>query len=313
MGKRPISYQQLSRYADFSPALENTTFSDLVPMDDSYLDRVAIRRRLIRDQGKYVVAANLRVKPAVDELYRWLTAVYLPRRFPTIFQHVVRIGHTSLRNLATAEDIPLQPPSDPLDALATIGSHVDDEFLFLLPSPNPADQGKYRLEGYVNCFPSGFNTWQKLGLKLADIHTPVPGYASKIEKSMDRFFAALPVGKIVKRHNWSITTNADLFSLGGNHLYEGEEPRPVAKGEIDPEKTVLRCERQTLHRLPENSDCLVFAFKTYQYPLRQIKEEGSGEALAEAVDGLAAGSVPRMAFYKRQVVWGEAVKAYLRA
>ncbi|KAK7703974.1 hypothetical protein SLS57_010708 [Botryosphaeria dothidea] len=296
-------------------ALENTTLSELVPMDNTYLDRITLRRQLIKDQGKYVVAANPSIKPAVDEFYRWMTAVYLPRRFPTIFKHVLRpgTGHSYLHNLATDEDIPLHPPADPVAALGTLSSHVDDEFLFLRPSPEPADEGKYRLEGFVNCFPSGFDTLAKLNLKLADIHTPVPGYAAKIEKSMDRFFAALPIGKIVKRHNWSVTTNTNLFSLGGNHMYEGEEPQPLAEGELEAEKTVMRCERQTLHRLPENDDCLIFAFKTYQYPLKQIKEEGSGEALAQAIDGLAMGSVPRMAFYKRQVVWGEAVKAYLRA
>lgn len=284
-------------------------------MDNTYLERLAIRRQLIKDEGKYVVAANDTIKPAADEFYKWMTAVYLPRRFPTIFKLILQPGtsRTALRNLATDEDIPLQPPTSVTEALSILGSHVDDEFLFLRPSTDPADEGKYRLEGFVNCFPSGFDTFAKLGLKLADIHTPVPGYAAKLERSMDRFFASLPVGKIVRRHNWSVTTNTKLFSLGGNHLYEGEAVQPLTKDEIDIEQTVLRCERQTLHRLPVNDDVLVFAFKTYQYPLREIKEEGSGEALAEAVDGLSRGSVPRMAFYKRQVVWGDAVKAYLRS
>jgi hypothetical protein len=52
--------------------------------------------------------------------------------------------------------------------------------------------------------------------------------------------------------------------------------------------------------------------QTYTYPLSEVRDEGSGEAMAEAIDGLASGSVPRMAIYKRQVVWGEKVKAYLR-
>jgi hypothetical protein len=34
--------------------------------------------------------------------------------------------------------------------------------------------------------------------------------------------------------------------------------------------------------------------------------------LAEAIDGLGTGSVPGIAVYKRQVVWGEKVKAFLR-
>lgn len=43
-----------------------------------------------------------------------------------------------------------------------------------------------------------------------------------------------------------------------------------------------------------------------------IKDEGLGEDLATAIDGLKDGSVPEMHYYKRGAVWGEAVKAFLR-
>lgn len=57
---------------------------------------------------------------------------------------------------------------------------------------------------------------------------------------------------------------------------------------------------------------MVFAFKTYLYPIEQIRAEGLGPQLAEAIDGLRDGNVPGMHFYKRGAVWGEAVKRYLR-
>jgi hypothetical protein len=78
---------------------------------------------------------------------------------------------------------------------------------------------------------------------------------------MDRYFAALPVGKIVKRANWSINTTGPLFLLEGNHMTPAEvHAAAEAEKHIDLEKTVLRCERQTLHRLPDTG-ALVFAFK----------------------------------------------------
>jgi hypothetical protein len=67
-----------------------------------------------------------------------------------------------------------------------------------------------------------------------------------------------------------------------------------------------------LHRLPQTK-ALVFSFKTYMYPLKDIKDEGLGEELAQAIDGLKEGSVPAMHFYKRGVIWGKAVKEYLRS
>ena len=47
--------------------------------------------------------------------------------------------------------------------------------------------------------------------------------------------------------------------------------------------------------------------------LRDVKLEGVGDELADAIDGLKSGNVPAMDIYKRGVVWGEAVKDYLRS
>ena len=83
------------------------------------------------------------------------------------------------------------------------------------------------------------------------------------------------------------------------------------KEEVDIDQTVMRCERQTLHRLP-GTGAIMFAFKTYTYPIRQLRDEGSGVALAEATEGLGKGNVPEMTVYKRQVLWGKKVAAFLR-
>lgn len=288
-------------------AIENTTMSDLVAIDKTYPWRIQLRKNLIRDRQSDVLAMNPVVEPAIQEFYKWVTLTYLPTRFPTLFT----LTPSGLQNRVTGDTLPLTPTSG-TEALKLIGGNIDDDFLFLLPIPSGPDEGKYRLEGFVTCFPSGFNTPKKLGLKLADIHSPVPSYASKLEKSMDRFFATLPAGKIVKRHNWSVTTNRDLFCLAGNHLSpEEDELRGAKTDEVDIEQTVLRCERQTLHRLPR-SKALVFGFKTYQYGIRDVREEGSGEELARAIEGLREGNAPGMTVYKREVVWGEKVKAFLR-
>ena len=65
----------------------------------------------------------------------------------------------------------------------------------------------------MTCFPNGFDTRLKLGLKLREIHDPVPGYAEKLERSMDRFFERLEVGKVVRRVN--VCMNSVLHSGSG--------------------------------------------------------------------------------------------------
>lgn len=49
------------------------------------------------------------------------------------------------------------------------------------------------------------------------------------------------------------------------------------------------------------------------YPLKDIKAEGSGPELADAIDGLLTGNAPGMNKYKSAVRWGKSVKEYLRS
>jgi hypothetical protein len=65
-----------------------------------------------------------------------------------------------------------------------------------------------------------------------------------------------------------------------------------------------------LHRLPQ-CGALVFSVRQYVYSIHSIKEEGSGPALAEAIDGLKTGNVSKIYFYKRAAEWAESVKGFL--
>lgn len=58
---------------------------------------------------------------------------------------------------------------------------------------------------------------------------------------------------------------------------------------------------------------VLFSFKTYLYPIRQIKDEGLGPELAAAVEGLKAGNAPDTWTYKGAERWADRVSEYLRA
>ena len=181
-------------FAEYSTGLSNSNLPELIEMDRNYLSRLELRKQIIQDHHEIVIQASPTVKSAIDELYTWLAGTYLPARFPTMFT----LSPSGLLNNATSETLPLQPPSDPAQTFQILGENLDDEFLILLPSE---DGDGYCLKRFVTCFLSGFNTKEKFGLKLRDIHTPVPGHKEKLERSMDRFFDRLEVGKVVNRSN----------------------------------------------------------------------------------------------------------------
>lgn len=341
---KPLPIRPFKPKYHLTMALENMPLSELVAMDNTYLDRIRLRRQIMTDHPEATLACDPAAEAAVYEFYTWMIGTYLPRRLPTCYSLVSSTKSSDekqtdtpqLLNKITNELIPLQP-SSALSALQTLGAQIDTDFLILLPRPNtntnpplsPEEcqtQPIYHLSAFTTTFPSGFSTLSKLNLPLSAIHAPVPSYNTKLEKSMDRFFARLEVGRAVRRANWTVTTHDKLFTEGGTHLYAGDSANETAKT-MDPtspdeevekqkrdvviENCRLRSERQTLHRLPETK-ALVFGFKTYLCTLEEVKEDGDGPALAEAIDGFRKGSVPEMEYYKRGVVWGEKVKEYLR-
>ncbi|RDW75812.1 hypothetical protein BP5796_06633 [Coleophoma crateriformis] len=280
-------------------AISKSHASELVEIDNKYLERVNLRKRLLSEERDTCLAALDSSKPAVDEFYTWMIGTYLPTRYPLMF----RISDASkLLNTATGELIPLEPPSTPVSALEILGRTIEDDLNFLLPAE---DGDGYSLHGTVACFVNGFSMARLLNVKLRDIHKPVPSYKEKLELSMDRFFERLEVGTF-----WAMNLSPDLFATSGNHNYKGQDSDDLPR-DIDPSKTYLRCERQVLHRLPKTK-ALLLSTRTYQYPLSDVKAEGSGPELAEAIDGLKKGNAPGIQFYKRATVWSESIKSYLK-
>ena len=122
----------------------------------------------------------------------------------------------------------------------------------------PGDTG-YTLEAASLCFPSRWRLIDKIGKRMVDIHSPVPDYEDKLARPVDRFFDKLDINKPVWRVNWSLTDDPDLY-------------QPIRKTSTDYSTSInsknagdlifLRCERQTLRRLP-NTGWILFSIKTY--------------------------------------------------
>ena len=220
-------------------------------MDKNYLSRIKLRSQTIQAQGRHVLAMTSEeaIGLAVRELYVYLFGTYLPMRFASMFKiHDVEYetGKTfMLENKITGSlypAFPIPPETKTTTLLETLGKNLDEDFLFLTPEESPEGEDKsdfvtkYILQAYICCCPSGFDPLQKLGLRLASIHEPVPGYKEKLEGSMDRFFSKLEVGKYVKRANWSVTVDTELYAGGDgtNHAHVGDEV--VELEEIDVEK-----------------------------------------------------------------------------
>ena len=79
------------------------------------------------------------------------------------------------------------------------------------------------------------------------------------------------------------------------------------KQPLDPLSSFLRCERHTLTCLPKTG-VVVFTVRSYMYPLRDIKAEGSGLELADACDSMPE----KFGIYKNRTAWGATLCDWLR-
>ncbi|KAF3762823.1 hypothetical protein M406DRAFT_46873 [Cryphonectria parasitica EP155] len=309
-GKAPLTLRPFKPKYHITMATQSSTPSDLIIMDRNYKDRVAERRQLIALHPSVVVGAVPQGKDAVQELYSYLMSDYLPHKYPTMF--TVDKTRGVFHNQITTASYQLSPPDNPVEALKILGETVEDD-MFLL---HETEQG-HRSVAYVCCYCSGFDPSQKLDKLLVEIHEPVPSY-HRIGPSMERYFSRLEVGKNVKRINWSVVDTPILFNCSTNHVHESDIESVIHDEDIDIEKVSsrssarLRVELQTLSRLPKTR-AVLFSFKTHLYTLKEIKAEGLGPELADAIDGLKEGNAPGMWTYKGAVRWGKKVKEYLRS
>jgi len=139
----------------------------------------------------------------------------------------------------------------PLDLCGRI---VQEDLCLMAPGPVG-----YTLEAASLCFPARWRLMDKMGLPISRIHKPVPDYSEKLSRPVDSFFNRIEVHRPVWRVNWSLTTDPTMFQpVRQKHSTSEISITPKNAGE----KVYMRCERQTLRRLPDTG-WILFTIKTY--------------------------------------------------
>ena len=110
---------------------------------------------------------------------------------------------------------------------------------------------------------SFFTADEALGQSLAALHRPVPGFADRFLVRVRRIFDKLPEQEILERRNWSVLAWRGLYAPEA----EAARSRALAQRPRRPGAGLyLRCERQTLRRLPR-TDGVLFTIRIHVTPL----------------------------------------------
>lgn len=161
--------------------------------------------------------------------------------------------------------------------------HVAEDLCVLQPEGD-----SHVLTAAALAFPTDWHLADKLGRPLDAIHAPIDGYAEKLAAGVAHFFHTLQPGPIFTRANWFVVETDAL-----RYLVEGPAEARFAHVTADNAGDTLfvRCERQTLRRLPA-SGAVLFTIGIYIAPLGTLAPALARDLVA-VIAGLPSGEARR--------------------
>ena len=260
-------------------------------LDDQYIPEMAQKRHLLTAAFSEVFAAMPNSDAARAETLDMVIAA-LTVHHPNWFSRNGMVLHNHL----TGENWDTQL-NDPLE----LAGRLVQEDLCLIQN---RDDGPVFTAAVV-CFPSRWRLLDKIGKPLAAVHGPVPLYANRLARPVDRIMRHLKPGHIVSRLNWSLLDDPALFQPGGKWRTESDSSITADNAG---DRVFLRVERQTLRRLPATG-AVLFGIRVHVYPLYQVIDRPDrSAALAAAVRSLPA----EIRHYKSLLPFQTALLAWLR-
>jgi dimethylamine monooxygenase subunit A len=168
----------------------------------------------------------------------------------------VRAASAEIRELVSAQEQDLPALTQvSMHPLEIAGRGVQEDLCVIV-----LRDGGPHLDAACLCFPSYWRLADKLGRPLADVHAPVPAYASDLASKVDSFLTRLAPGRMVWRRNWSIHDDPAYF------LPVSGAPRADLRV---PDDLFLRSERQVLRAL-DTPNTVLFTIRTQQVPLALV-------------------------------------------
>ena len=241
---------------------------------------LAEKQRLEAEHGDRVFMAEAETDDAQREVLDFV-ASHLTEHHPTFY---CRDGNV-VTVLPTGGSVDLGDRDEP--ALKRAAHLVPDDLVIMRRG-----ESGWRIAAASLCFPSSWSLAAKFGRPLDEVHAPVPDFAAGTRNAtlIERMFDNLKPDMPVKRQNWSLYHDAELYHPVGH-----------AAGDIDPAATpgplYLRRERQTLRKLPGTGDIL-FTIRILVDPLEDVAASQGGSDLLRGIAAQIEAMTPDQLAYK---------------
>ena len=146
------------------------------------------------------------------------------------------------------------------------------------------------LTGAAVAFPTDWRLSEKIGRPLLAVHEPIHGYADQLSSAVDGFMERLEPGELFGRTNVFVLPSDALRYMPADDVaarFAGVTADNAG------ERLFVRCERETLRRLPATG-AIVFTIGVYRCPLSRLSDDAVAR-VAQSLEGFGDGEHGRRA------------------
>lgn len=244
---------------------EGSAYEHFLDIDEHYLSEMKERELVLQDMPHRCLAMDHMELASWDMIERCMTS--LAEDYPQHFSLSRKGDQWTWENkllhlydtfiFGDSSTLP-QPP------LEYMGRQLQGDFALL----DQRDNNLFLDAGIVTC-PADWSLAFDAGMSFSEWHGPVPmAHSEGIFERALKYLTAIPVGKPVRRLNWTLTVNARMDTAPETYHDWGHERTTITADNVA-EKVYLRVEMQVLDRMPR-SNALMFSIRTYLMNLEDL-------------------------------------------
>lgn len=240
------------------PGKPDSVYEHLLDIDEHYLSEMAERDLVLQENPKRCLAMDHMELACWDMIDRCMTT--MAADYPDYFS-LTKNGdqwHWQNKLLDWEHHFVFGDSSTlPMPPLEYMGRQVQGDIALM----DQRDGDLFLDAGIVTC-PADWSLAFDAGMSFSEWHGPVPmAHEMGIFERALKYLTAIPVGRPVRRLNWTLTINARMDTSPETYPNWGADRNTVTPENIG-EKVYLRVELQMLDRMPR-SNALMFSIRTY--------------------------------------------------
>ncbi|KAA0874440.1 heme-dependent oxidative N-demethylase family protein [Nitrincola tapanii] len=248
-----------------TPGPEGSVYEHLFDIDEHYLSEMAERNLVLQENPKRCLAMPHMDLACWDMIERVMVA--FATDYPEYFALTREGNHWIWENklLNQRDEFTFGDSSTlPLPPMEYIGRQVQGDFALL----DQREGDLFMDAGIVTC-PADWSLAFDAGMSFSEWHGPVPlAHEMGVFDRALKYLVAIPVGRPVRRLNWTLTINARMDTSPETYPAWGMDRASVTPDNVG-EKVYLRVELQVLDRMPR-SNALMFSIRTYLISMQDL-------------------------------------------